>query len=78
MDPGNLVEDIKQAWIGELVEHEPALTPVRNKAGFAQRHQVLGQIRLPPPQYCLQVADTSLALSKSQQDFESHGVTGSL
>jgi hypothetical protein len=67
---GRLVNQAQQARIGQAVMDIPPLPAGDYEAGFPQHHQVLGQVRLAPPEGGFEVTDTRLLLPDRHEDLQ--------
>jgi hypothetical protein len=64
------VDDAEDGRLGRAVEDVEPLAAVLYQAGFTQRHQVLGDVRLAETQDRLKMADTLLAVTELAQNGE--------
>ncbi len=60
----------QQGRIAQPVVDVASLAPVRDDPALTQRHQVLGEGRLPETQHGFKVTDAGLALTDRQQDLD--------
>lgn len=61
-------QDIKDARLGDVVKHVPAIPPVLDQASLAQHHKLLRDVRLPVSQMSLHVAYAVLTFSEDIKD----------
>jgi len=66
----SLADQAQEAGIAQTVVNIAPLPACDQDARLTKRHEVLGQVRLPPTKGRFEVADAGIAISDRQQDLK--------
>ena len=72
------MDQLKQSWIRQPVMNVTPIAARQDDTGFAQGHQVLRQVCLPPAESCLEMAYALPGITDCQQNLKSRRLADGL